>query len=361
MTTNDVLCASCERTVPDKLPLCQRCGDLLVADLLTVPVLVLELTHTRAGLARLTPKTTGGRSAETPLPIRAASARPDLGIFPALPTMQGDRALHALSSAVYSLTLELEEHLGNRVPIGAAGLIQIAANNRARTDPLDHDGRQPGYGFDNRPRTYGVLVRVDKDGVEHWRTVRRGAETLTSTPVTLLEQCAVWLACHPLELRRLTGAAPAADEIHHALQRIRTMIDPPREPRPIGPCPTCGIELREHPNDDGTLPIYTRCRSCDTQHEIAAVMREALDAISDRLFTIAEIVRITTQFEKPIGKSTLHRWAQEHRIESRGYACHDPVYGLRITDHPIQPRDPRVYRLGDVLGVARRDQKGTAA
>ncbi|MBF5002317.1 hypothetical protein IRT45_34940 [Nocardia sp. BSTN01] len=368
MTKADVRCARCKATVPDNMTLCQRCGTDIVADLLTVPALLAELTVTRAGQAQFNGERTGGRSAETPLPIRPTKGRTMLGgLFAADPIIQGDTALTRLSTAVGEWARLLAKHHRVAIPIGAPGLVQLVANGRTRAYlPETSAAWQPAGRGTARDHTHttGTVMRVD--GVVPYKprkrihVSRRNADALTS-PATAVEQAAIWLACHPLELRRFDTAGDLASDIHQALKQIRATIDRPREPRQIGPCPECGVELLAHPDDDGRLPAFVRCRGCDTQQEVDTVMQRALDAVRDRLFTVLEIVRITAQFGSPVAKRTLHRWAHDNLIEYRGYLHTDKKYGTRITDHPIHPRDPRVYRLGDVLDIARRDQKGTAA
>ncbi|WP_146165187.1 MULTISPECIES: hypothetical protein [Nocardia] len=363
MTKADVRCASCKAAVPDNLTLCQRCGTDIVADLLTVPALLAELAVTRAGQAKFNGERTGGRSAETPLPIRPTKGRTALGLFAADVAIQGDNTIARLSTAVGQWARLLAEHHRVDIPIGAPGLVQLVANGRARAYlPETSSAWQPTGRTTARDHTAttATLTRVDKDGNRHYRVSRRNADALTS-PATAIEQAAIWLACHPLDLRRFDTAGDLASDIHKALKQIRATIDRPREPRQIGPCPDCGVELLAHPDEDGQLPAWVRCSECGAQQHVHTVMQDALDSIRNRLFTVLEIVRITAQFGEPIAKRTLHRWAQENRVEARGYLHTDKQYGTRITDHPVHPRDPRVYRLGDVLDVAQRDEEGSAA
>lgn len=116
-------------------------------------------------------------------------------------------------------------------------------------------------------------------------------------------------------------------------------------------------------DDRGDMPTWVHCRECGEQHEVRTVRALALAAIRDKLFTIAEIARITGQFDIPVPSRTLHRWARDQRIAGRDYLHHDRTYGARITDSPIQRGDAAVFRLGVVLNIVQRDTKecGSAA
>lgn len=354
-----IQCRRCARPVSDNAALCQTCGDAVVADLQSVPGLWVELQITRAGLGKTSGERTGGRPAETPLPIRTAARGPKMpgNLFAPRPAMQGDTVLAALGNTISTWARLFAEQHHVDIPIGAPALVQIAANHRARRKlPENQHGRETD-------RTITVVEHRVEMGkrVRTVRVSRADAAAITDTPVTVLEQAAVWLACHPHELRRLNAAAELAEDIHHTLQRVRYLVDRPREPRPIGPCPTCEVELREFADDRGNLPVFTKCAACKTQHDVEIVMEKALDAIRDRLLTVAEIVRVTHDFGEPVAKPTIYRWAVARRIEPRGWMHQDDKYGTRITDRQIQRGDPAVFRLGDVLDIARRDEEGTAA
>lgn len=356
MTT--VQCRRCARPVPDNLTLCQTCGDAVVADLLSVPGLWVELQTTRAGLGKVTADRAGGRPAETPLPIRTAARGIGIpgALFAPRPAMQGDNVIAALGNTISTWARLFAEQHHVDIPIGAPALVQITANNRHRRQlPENSTGREPD-------RTTAVIEHrlVKGERVRMVRVSRADAEMLTD-PVTVIEQAAVWLACHPRELRGLPAAAELADDIHRALNHIRALVDRPREPRPIGPCPACGVELREYVDDRGGLPAFTKCSACKALHSVDIVMEKALHAIRDRLLTVAEIVRVTHDFGAPVSRATIYRWSDDRLIEPRGWMHQDKTYGTRITDRQIQRGDAQVFRLGDVLDVAARAEEGSAA
>ncbi|MFI9507552.1 hypothetical protein [Nocardia sp. NPDC052566] len=306
-------CAECDRPVVDGLPLCQTCTDGVVADLRAVPGLLVELAITRAGLGRLGPHSAGGRAAETPLPIRATNYRT---------SMQGDRAVSRLETTVNGWTRALAEDLRVTPYIGGPALILLARQHRGPDD------RDPG--------------------------------TLPLTAPSQLEQAAVWLAGHRRQLRAHEAAHDLLVEVSGALAQIRDVVDRPVERRYLGPCPSvlddggeCRWELRAQLGAS-----WVRCGRCRTQHEVAEILDAVRAAAEDMLYSLGDLVRVTEGVGAAVPKTTLYRWARERRIEPRAWQ-----HGERITDHPIDASSVHVYRLGDVLALARRAQRtrGSAA
>ncbi|WP_433658061.1 hypothetical protein ACQPW1_39780 [Nocardia sp. CA-128927] len=302
-------CAECERPVGDGLPLCQTCADSVVTDLREAPSLLAELAITRAGLGRLGPHSAGGRSAETPLPIRATNYRA---------TMQGDRAVSRLEITVNGWTRALAEDLRVTPYIDGPALVELARQHRGDTS------RDPG--------------------------------TLPITPPSQLEQAAVWLAQHRRQLRAHEAAHELLVEVSGALAEIRSIVDRPVERRYLGPCPAqvaegieCRWELRAQLGAS-----WVRCGRCRTQHDIAELLDAVRAAAEDLLYSLGDLVRVTESIGAAVPKSTLYRWARERRIEPRAWQ-HSDAHGVRITDHPIDADSVHVYRLGDVLTLTRRE------
>ncbi|MEU2043693.1 hypothetical protein [Nocardia niwae] len=90
---------------------------------------------------------------------------------------------------------------------------------------------------------------------------------------------------------------------------------------------------------------------------VAELKAEALEGANDRLYKVADLLRVLTEFGLPIPRSTLCRWARDRRIEPRGWE-HRDGYGTRITDHRISESDVQVYRLGDARALAAKDARG---
>ncbi|RJO74151.1 hypothetical protein D5S18_18535 [Nocardia panacis] len=308
----DILCAECERPVKDGLTLCVSCGDSLCEALLVVPELLLDIAITRARLDRVRGARTAGRAAEAALPVRAAGR----GTL-----MVGDEALAAIGNTVTTWARALAEDLGVNPPINDAWLVRLTEQHR-----------------DAPPR----------DGT-----------TLPLVSVGAVEQAAVWLAQHREPLRAYEAALELLRDITNAVDRLRCAVDRPRELRYLGPCSECGAELRA---ERGESWVRCRARTCRTQHEIASIEADARAAAEDRLYTLAELGGVLTAVGARIGRATLYRWAGARRIEPRGWQ-HEDEYGQRITDHQVSEGDRQVYRLGDVLLLATRDEKqgGSAA
>ncbi|WP_433660779.1 hypothetical protein ACQPW1_00370 [Nocardia sp. CA-128927] len=289
-----------------------------MTDLQDVPGLCAELAITRAGLGRTGAVSAGGRSAETPLPVRATRYRT---------TMQGDRALSRLETTVHGWTRALAEDLGVTPFIDGPHLLALVRERRGDI------GRDPG--------------------------------TLPLTQPTELEQAAVWLAGHRHQLRAHEAAHELLVEVSGALAELRYLVDRPIELRYLGPCPAtltdgrgCGAELRVQRGAS-----WVRCGRCRIQHEVAEIEKSARAAAENLSYTLADLVQVTTSIGQPVAKTTLYRWKREHRLEPTGWQHRDEHGVVRITDHPIDDSAVRVYRIGDVLALARRNQiaRGSAA
>ncbi|MFE2998687.1 hypothetical protein ACFXG4_27255 [Nocardia sp. NPDC059246] len=340
MTVTDILCTECDRPVGDGLTLCTVCGERLVAELLGVPGLLADLQTARAGQARIATGREGGRSAEAPLPIKdTTNEERGRGLH-----LLGDQPALALQTALHGWARVLAEHLAVEIPIDSRALVVLATNARIF-----------------RRGTIDAPFIVHNDKVRHGKRVRearighRSAAHLT-TPTQEVERLAMWLACHPHELRGLEAAREMLTDITGACAALRRAIDRPADLLPLGPCSaeladgsSCGYELRA--DREAT---WVRCRRCRSQHEVRELQRKAADGIEDQLYTLPQLRRILPALGTPVGKTTLYRWAQERRIEPRGWQ-----HGNRITDHQISDDDRQVYRLGDVRALARRDEGDT--
>ncbi|WP_280389293.1 hypothetical protein [Nocardia wallacei] len=312
----DIQCTECSRPLGSNAALCRECIDGLRDQLLTVPALVYELAITRAGLARNGPPAVGSRPAEPPLPIRVTGRN----------RLPGESAVQRLETTVIGWARVIAEDLGVIPAVNIAYLVQLTQDRRLAL-----------------------------------RTGQRPDAAALAEPASPLEQAAVWLAHHRLEIARHEAAAELAREVGGAVRALGAVIWP-LERQYLGLCAqksesgeVCGQELRAELG-----ATYTRCRRCRTQYEVRDLKAEAIQNASKRLYTLYEIVGLAAAFATPVPKTTLYRWARERKIEPRGWA-HRNEYGTRITDHPVSERDPRVYRLGDVLALAERETEGSAA
>ncbi|MEU6582771.1 hypothetical protein [Nocardia sp. NPDC046763] len=345
MTMAAVLCAECERPVADALTLCMVCGERLVAELLAVPGLVEDLAVTRARLDRLAAPRQGGSAAEAPMPVRtvavcARCADPDhedgpCGKCRTGADMLGDEVLAWLTNAVTTWARLIADSLGVEVPVDSRGLAQLVANGR--------DGRR------DTPPVVDVVVWFEHVPVGPPRRRARvksgrGADVLT-TPATAVELAAVWLACHPHEVRSHPAAGELAAEVVWAVERLRAITDRPPERRYLG---MCGVPLTDGTKCPHELRAergagWVRCPRCRTQHDVRAIEDAARDAARTELYPLAELVRVLATVGEPVPRRTVYDWAQRGRLL--------PAPGTEL------------YRLADALELAeqRRERGGSAA
>ncbi|WP_280393202.1 hypothetical protein [Nocardia wallacei] len=319
MAPSDVLCTECSRPVGDNAALCKTCVTELAEQLLKVPALIWELTVTRAGLGRSGPAAVGSRPPEPPLPIRVTGRR----------KLPGDSTVRRLETTVIGWARVLAEDLAVTPAVNIAYLVQLTQDRRLALRP----GNRPDH-------------------------------AALGYPVSPLEQAAVWLAHHRRELAQHDAAAELARDVRGSIKALVAVIWPP-DRQYLGLCSTesgtgevCGHEIHA---EVGAAYVY--CRRCNTQHDIAALKAEVLRGAEDRLYRVADLVRVLREFGRAVPRATLYRWAKERRIEPRGWQ-HIDEYGVRITDHPVAEEDVQVYRLGDVLAVAGDEaggQDGSAA
>ncbi|WP_067891256.1 hypothetical protein [Nocardia vaccinii] len=315
-------CAECARPLGHNAVICRNCVDGLAEQLLMVPALIGELTVTRAGLGRSGTPSIGGRPSEPPLPIRATGRGR---------RMIGDSAVLRLETAVIGWARVISEELGVIPAVNVAYLVQMTQDRRRLPD---------------------------------WPVPRPDAAAL-GHPVSAVEQAAVWLAHHRREIAMHDAADELARDVSGAIGSLAAIIWP-AERQYLGLCTTkdaktfepCGQELRAEIGQ-----AYVHCRRCKWRYDVSELKAEALEHADDRLFKVADLLRVMDGFGQPIARSTLYRWARERRIEPRGWE-HRDEYGTRITDHRIGENDVQVYRLGDARKLAageHANQGGSAA
>ncbi|MBF6515548.1 hypothetical protein IU421_14845 [Nocardia cyriacigeorgica] len=350
----NVECIECARPVGDRLPLCAKCSENVVKQLLDVPRLITELEVTRSGLGRVTPPGPIGRGTDQPLPVRVNGGE-TTGV-----RLQGERELTELAELIFEWASQMKTLTGTHVPYGARGLVQICQN--LRLGPEHREPIAPPIRRD--PKTGKFLGRVPQLHA-----------TLIHTAATPVEQAAVWIAHHQHELRALEPADDPADRFHNRLNDVRDaihhIIDRPMPRQFLGACPAilengtmCGYELRMQYDEDGKARDFTQCSQCRTQHDVETIKSETRASAESRCYTIRDLVKVTKAIGAPISERTLYHWANKsRRLEPRGWQHVDDRYGVRITDHQIDSRDRQVYRLGDALELARQTtkRKGSAA
>lgn len=317
-----VQCTECSRPLGDNAILCRTCVDTLCEQLLMVPALLAELTVTRAGQGRSGPAT-AGRPAETPLPIRVRGRRS----FP------GQSAVQRLETTVIGWARLIGEEQGVVPAVHTAYLVDITQAQR-------------------------LTLRAQQTR-DHAPDAAALAE-----PVSALEQAAVWLAHQRRDIARHEAANELANDVRGAVGALAAVIWPANR-QYLGLCTTkdartlelCGQEL--HAEVGAT---YVRCRRCRWQYDVADLKAEVLAGADDRLYRLADILRVLDEFGCRVPRTTLYRWARLGDLAPRGWE-HRDEHGTRITDHRIGERDAQVYRLGDARRLAARERRegGSAA
>ncbi|WP_280335467.1 hypothetical protein [Nocardia wallacei] len=325
-------CRICSRPVSDRRPLCLYCGERLVADLHDIPALLADLTITQTGQARLTAHV-GARSAEIPLPIRSIAGAPHDDDpdqdDPVGAELVGDVAYAQLRLAVTKWADRLADHQHVTVPIGAPSLRVMVASARA----IRADGTH-----------LPTPIRIYRGNTTSVRLARRDADTLT-TPATVVEQAAMWLANDPAALRDHDRAHHLYSDITRAVRRIRSVIDRPRDRRYIGACQgrtpdggVCGTELLA-----GHGETWVRCQTCTQQSRVADVLRATLTAADPMLVTLDEALQLLERVDEYIPRGTAHSWISRRQLTPRAWRNSEG----RIVDVRRHRGDEPMYPLGD--------------
>jgi hypothetical protein len=349
MVERTVTCRECDRIVPDSMDLCVTCLDGFIAELLTVPGIVADMTVTAARLDRMSDGRTGGKSAEVPLPIRISGKvreNPDRDTYKEpwphsasddlLPTR---RPYDALVNALTTWGRVFEDHYRVEIPLGARGLVQLVQTNRTA----------------GRSNT----ARIER-AVEDYRVDR---SALSLTPTTPAEQVAVWLACHPNLIRPMPAAHEMIADLTSAIASARMAVDRLPELRFLGPCPTpiaagnsshgttgeartCGAGLRAEKGE-----TWVRCNRCRAQYEVEKIIRDAKLRTEDRLWTLAQIGKYLEALDIRVPNRALTDldYHPRNAVPKRGWLHRDSLGRESITTSWIHRDDPPVFRVGDVV------------
>ncbi len=304
-------CEICGRPSADTIAYCYRCADMLRAELMAVPGLVVDLDITSDRLDKLWKRQEGGKGSDTPLPIRLGPKGMPVNYRRPLDTLEGV-ILSWARVAAHESNLPFDVH---HTP--PAGLTQLVLNNRAG------------------------------------RSYRYDPAELVMHPVRPVELAAVWLAHQPRAIRAVPTVAGMHDDVTDVVEHVRKLVDRLPERVLKGPCPyvgydplggriTCGAKLYAERGEE-----WIRCPKCGSQHEVRQLEATALHGIEDRLFELRELLVLMAELGEPVPKSTLYAWANDprrKRLTPRGWKRPSG----QVTDVWIDRRDPPVYRLGDV-------------
>jgi hypothetical protein len=348
MKPTTVLCAECDRPVSDSVPLCQTCTDEFVADLMSVPGLVADIAITAARLDRMGRARNGGKSADTPLPIRIDKAD----------HLPHRRPFDMLVNVLVTWGRVIEEHYGIKIPLGAAGLRELVRANRVGAD-------------EQRPQADVELVRLPVYEIEQEegkrvlagyrvvaRTPRRDPEALDMTPITPAEIVAVWLAHNPASIRLMPASHEMITEVSNAIARARMAVDRMPELRFLGPCPNvtgetkggepiiCAAGLRAEKGE-----TWVRCPRCRTQFEVEKIIADAKRRIEDNRWTLARIGEYMAALGMDVPKRDLYDLDHHPRLSvpKRGWMRKNHEGKESISPEWIHRGDPPVFRVGDVV------------
>lgn len=330
---SEIKCPACARPIPDRLTLCQPCGDGVVDALLSIPALYVDLAVTRVGLGRLVAHA-NGRSAEPASPVRAVGvcarcADPDdpdgpCGKCRRGVRLDGDQQLATLANTVTSWARAFAEDLNACIYVGGAALVE--ATKRYRRAILD-----------------------DKTGRPYWVDAPGDPGALSLVPLTPVEQAAVWLAQHGHAIRAHPAAQELRVDVLGTTAQIRRIIDRPRDLQHIGPCPhvlddgiPCGTALRAEPDAS-----WVRCPSCRQQSDVAAVLRDTLRRNDPLLFTVDEALVLLERVHEAPARGTVDSWISRRRLEVRAYRRPN---GL-IVETRMHRNDEAMVRLGDIRAL----------
>jgi hypothetical protein len=277
-----------------------------------VPGLVADMTITQARLDRMSRGRVGGKSADTPLPI-------SIDKHDELPTR---RPLDLLENEVTTWTRHFNAHNPHadfHAALDSRGLRQMTLNCKT--------GR------------------------------RRDVASLSMQPTSADELCAVWLACHPLELRRM----PAVDEMFDSLADVIAIVNKAIDQLPeLSYKGTCGyVEYDQGRERRCKTDLYAekgeewvQCPRCKASFAVAQLDRDILAQMREMNYTAVELMSLMRELGTRVPKSTLYRWINERKLPPRGWMREG-----RIIQRWIHRDDPAVYRLGDVLDLATRTER----
>ncbi|MGV8874847.1 MAG: hypothetical protein ACOH2Q_20120 [Rhodococcus sp. (in: high G+C Gram-positive bacteria)] len=312
--SNAIACFHCGRPSGDGLPICTKCTEILVRTLQSVPGLVADMTITQSRLDRMSRGRVGGKSAETPLPI-------SIDKHGELPMR---RPYDLLENEISTWSRALSNHLGHAregilAALGTPGLRELTLNCMV--------GR------------------------------RRDAAALSMRPVGLLEQTAVWLACHPHELRTHPAIDEMFDSLSDVVAIVNKAIDQLPELRYKGVCQyveydqgrerRCKADLYAEKGEE-----WVQCPRCKASYAVAKLDRDILAQMREMNYTAVELMSLLRELGTRVPKSTLYRWINERKLPPRGWMREG-----RIIQRWIHRDDPAVYRLGDVLDLATRTER----
>jgi hypothetical protein len=191
-----------------------------------------------------------------------------------------------------------------------------------------------------------LRIEVEKE-LRTWGNHAVATFTHLNHPRRTPRQFAAWLATIPGLLAGLDGVERMHATFKAYVPRVIRMIDRPPATAYLGNCaaPTedgeCPTYLFVTLDDDGTVPPYIRCPSCETAHEVATRQQQMIQKASDVVGTAAEVSKVLARLGITIAASTVRGYAQT-RI-SRGSIIQPRIFKA------AEDGGQSLYRVRDVM------------
>lgn len=261
-----VECGNCGRPSTDGYTLCNTCAYNLTKALRRIPAIIADLTVTRTRLDRMGRNRVGGKSSETPLPIRL------------------DRN-----------GMPLEQHLLDVLDTTLVGYARILCDRHQI-----------------RPNRRLIIELVDA-----LRSDRRpDGAALSLSPATTSEITAIWLADHQHWIRTLPNPTDVHDRITGLIDKATRTIDR-MEPLVFrGPCYQCGANMAAEQD-----ALIVECGHCRTQYDSREVRAGLIDQVHHWNLMKSAVLDLVEQIvEVRIPDATFRKWVERKRISpSRWY------------------------------------------
>jgi hypothetical protein len=185
-------------------------------------------------------------------------------------------------------------------------------------------------------------------------TISTWTRELTTQPPTQLHDAMQWLADHANQLRAIPNAAQAFDELHHACQTLRRLVDRPGAAglRLVGMCDCGRILYAPHGRDI----VQCRASNCGATWHVErsqAILRRALD---NRLVAPGEAAHLgayldTERSVKQI-RALVDSWGKRQRLEPHGQVLVKHQHGKGCENGCKQTTDTvTTYRFGDIVDL----------
>jgi hypothetical protein len=225
--------------------------------------------------------------------------------------------------------------------------------------------KDAGYALPSTPWPYSQAASVELDDAVNTLTtwtrhvvevrglrplaphveLHRDIRTATATA------CARWLHVNVEAVRQDEAGGQIVDEIAYLVRTLTHAVDVQDEGEFMGQCDApIKVDISANVVSIATDPcggkLYAktgrataRCPKCNTEHDVAARKREAIEQLDDAIATAREIANGLTTLLQPVTPSMIRQMAFRGQIVGRGFA-HD---GLSV-----------LYRVGDVVTVLKR-------